>query len=210
MDIKEILREKKFIAANHLIRESINLGLSLDEFLLLMYFENSLTTAFDVELIKTTMSIDEETILNAFNKLISKNLISFSSDKDSEGRMIDVISLDNFYSLIEEGIKDKTDEKMKVTIFERFESEFGRTLSPSEFEYINRFLEVGFSEELIIGALKEAVYNGVTNMRYIDSVLYQWKKKEYTTMEDVKNNIIKTQTEKTEEIFDFDWLNDNE
>ena len=47
-------------------------------------------------------------------------------------------------------------------------------------------------------------------MRYIDTVLHEWKRKGYKTMDDVKNNIIKKETEKNDEIFDFDWLNDDE
>ena len=65
-------------------------------------------------------------------------------------------------------------------------------------------------KKLILGALKEAVYNGATNMRYIDTVLHEWKKKGYKTMDDVRKNIIKKETEKNDEIFDFDWLNDDE
>ena len=71
-------------------------------------------------------------------------------------------------------------------------------------------LELGFSEELIEGALKEAVYNGATNMRYIDTVLHSWKKKGYKTMEDVENNLVKEEKNLENTIFEFDWLNDNE
>jgi DNA replication protein len=208
MNVKDLLMEKKFIVGKHLIKEAVKLGLGIDEFLLLLYFENSDTNIFDVELIKKNMGISEEIIMNSFNKLMSKKLISFETGKDSEGRIFDGISLNNFYELIEKDNKEENNNS--DTIFMSFENEFARTLSPSEYEYINRFLEIGFSEELILGALKEAVYNGATNMRYIDTVLHEWKKKGYKTMDDVKNNIIKKETEKNEEIFDFDWLNDDE
>lgn len=207
MNVKEILKEKKFIVGKHLIKESLSLGLSLEEVLLLLYFENSDTSIFDIELIKDNMGLSEEKIMDAFNKLMSKKLISFETAKDSEGRILDEVSLENFYNLIESEIKDS---KNSDNIFSTFENEFARTLSPSEYEYINRFIEIGFSDELILGALKEAVYNGATNMRYIDTILHEWKKRGYKTMNDVKNNIIKKETEKNEEIFDFDWLNENE
>ena len=141
---------------------------------------------------------------------MSKKLISFETGKDSEGRIYDGISLNNFYDLINTEYSEAKKSQDADNIFTSFEQEFARTLSPSEYEYINRFLEIGFSEELILGALKEAVYNGATNMRYIDTVLHEWKRKGYKTMDDVKNNIIKKETEKNDEIFDFDWLNDNE
>lgn len=209
MNAKDILKEKKFIIGKHLIQEAEKEKLTLDEFLLLLYFENADNSVFDVDLIKENMGVSEEMIMDAFNKLMSKKLISFEAGKDSEGRIVDVISLENFYNQIEEEIKVKNEKENKNNIFATFESEFARTLSPSEYEYINRFLDL-FSEELIVGALKEAVYNGANNMRYIDSILHDWKKKGYKTMEDVKNNIIKKETEKQEEMFDFDWLNDDE
>ena len=205
MNVKDILKEKKLIVGNHLVQKSLELKLSLEEFLLLAYFENSDTNVFDVELIKKSIGMSDEQIMNSFNTLMSKKIISFETGKDEEGRIIDGISLDNFYNLIDTEVEKKNTDDL----FSDFEREFARTLSPSEFEYINSFLQLGFSEELIRGALKEAVYNGVTNMRYIDTVLHSWKKKGYKTMDDVNNNIVKEQSNIDNTMFDFDWLNDD-
>ena len=49
-----------------------------------------------------------------------------------------------------------------------------------EYEIINAWLLKGFSEELVLGALKEAVYNGVSSLRYIDKILFEWQKKAIT------------------------------
>lgn len=210
MNFKDILKEKKYIVGKHLMKKAMELKLSLEEFILITYFENADNIVFDIDLIKNNTGLDEESIMNSFNNLMSKKLISFDTGKDSEGRLIDTISLDNFYDLINKEVEEENTKITTDNIFSSFETEFARTLSPSEYEYINQFLEVGFSEELILGALKEAVYNGATNMRYIDTVLHEWKKKGYRTMDDVKNNIIKKETENNSEIFDFDWLNDEE
>lgn len=211
MNVKEFYKETKFVVGKHLLEKCIKLGLSIEEFVLLMYFENALNNAFDVELIKNATCLSDDKIMEAFNNLMSKQLISFGTDKDIEGRIVDGISLDNFYDLINADIENKNKKEAETNIFEAFEKEFVRTLSSSEYEYINGFLSAGFSEELILGALKEAVYNGVNNMRYIDTVLHDWKKKGYKTMEDVKNNIIKDSSNDNmldNDLLDFDWLNE--
>ena len=96
-------------------------------------------------------------------------------------------------------------------IFTVFESEFGRTLSPIEYQIINGWLEDQLSEEMIIEALKEATYNGVSNLRYIDKILYEWRKKGYQTKSDIeanRNNFNKKEPKK--ELFDYNWLDDQE
>ena len=95
------------------------------------------------------------------------------------------------------------------SIFSVFEKELGRTLSPMEFEQIKEWITSGNSNELIICALREAVLNGVGNLRYIDSILNDWRKKGYRKQEDVKKDreIYRSKKSKVE-VFDTDWLND--
>ena len=82
-----------------------------------------------------------------------------------------------------------------------------------EYEIISGWLDNGYTEELIALALKEATYNGVSNLRYIDKIIYEWGKKGIKTKEDVekKKKQFKNNSEK-KEIFDYNWLdeeNDN-
>ena len=74
------------------------------------------------------------------------------------------------------------------------------------------------SEELIKEALKEATFNGVSNLRYIDKILYEWEKAGIKTKEDVlKNNKkrrIKSEEDSKKEIdldiMDWDWFDEDE
>ena len=126
--------------------------------------------------------------------------------------MIEKVSLDNFYEMILEEEKSEAKQEMKMDIYAKFEQEFARPITSTEYEIINAWLEHNYSEELIAGALKEAVYNGVRNFRYIDKILYEWNKKGFKTMNDVNNHLEQRTTPKKEdsELFDYNWLDDEE
>jgi len=72
------------------------------------------------------------------------------------------------------------------------------------------------SEELIKEAIKEATFNGVSNLRYIDKILYEWGKAGIKTAQDVENNRKKRAKIKEEntsdvnidDIVDWDWFDD--
>lgn len=81
-------------------------------------------------------------------------------------------------------VNDNLDE-LNSSVFTFIEKEFGRTLSPMENEIIKSWLENGSSEELVREAVKEATFNGVNNLRYIDKILYEWEKKGIKNKEDV-------------------------
>ena len=102
-------------------------------------------------------------------------------------------------------------ETPKTTIYDKFEKEFGRTLSPMEYEIIGAWLDNNYEEQTIELALKEAIYNGVTNLRYIDKILSEWKKKGIKTENDIKTEREKRNKQKPKkEVFEYDWLNDND
>jgi len=101
------------------------------------------------------------------------------------------------------------EEEETTTIYSKFEEEFGRLLSPIEYELINGWIEKGYKEEIIIEALKEAVFNGVNNFRYIDRILFEWDKKNIKIKEDIHKNKKDFKIYKDEvSIPDYDWLNE--
>ena len=96
-------------------------------------------------------------------------------------------------------------------LYSIFEKEFGRTISPLECQIIKGWIDDNISHELILEGLKEAVYNGANSFRYIEKILYDWKKKGYKNKEDVMNAKEKYRESKKEvkDIFHYDWLNDD-
>ena len=201
---------KKLVAETIFIKEALKLNLSLNEFLLLLYFDNSYDSVFDIALLSKTLNMSEEQILQAYGSLMAKKLIKVVAIKDGYGKVIEKVSLDNFYNEIKTEYKTKEEEIKKEDIYTIFEKEFGRTLSSMDYEIINAWIDNGFSEELVIAALKEAVYNGVPNLRYIDKVLYEWNRKGIKKPTDIKKQLESIPEAPVYEasIMDFDWINE--
>lgn len=202
---------KRFIVEANFIKEAHDLNLTLNEFLFLLYFENSDDLILDIDLITKKLKISTESILEAFNSLLAKKLITLVNEKNTDGKRYDKIVLDNFYNAIKETKRAEAKGKLKDDIFSIFEKEFKRPLSSMEIEIIKVWLEKLYSEELILAGLKEAIYNGATNIRYIDTILHEWHKKGFKTKEDVDNYLNnKYDNKKLEEtnIFEYNWLDD--
>jgi DNA replication protein len=206
----KLLNDKHYVFSSQMI-SVLNHDMPLKEFLVLMYFVNDYQKSFDAETISKTLKLSLEEVMDAFNSLISNQLITLTPSKDQEGRITDTISLDNYYKLISNNLNEDMQKSKEQDVFTQVETEFGRQLSPIECEIINGWLDTGNSEELILGALKEATYNGVKNLRYIDKILYEWGKKGFKTMNDVTSHLKNNDdNKKSSELFDYDWLDDDE
>ena len=205
------ITEKHFSLSTHLLKEALRLKLKMEEFILLIYFEDAIDKSFNVELIHQATNLSEGEILTTFNSLMGKKLISLESSKDLEGRRKEEVSLNPCYEKMAEEEIEVLKEETKIDIYASFETEFGRPISSMEYEIIGAWIEKGFQEELILGALKEAVYNGVTSLRYIDKILYEWQKKGYKTLKEVEHGLTRREEVKeNHHLFDYNWLDDNE
>ena len=195
-DLRNMFTSKDFVINSNIIKCIKSLDISLDEFLLILYFIN-ISCELNTEDIKDKLGFDEDTVFNTFNSLINKKYIEMDV-KNNNSVIIEMIKLDPFYDRL--ALNKKTDDNT-TDIYSLFEQELGRTLSSFEYEIINKWIEKGISEDTIKRALKEAILNGVTNFKYIDKIIYDWS----------KNNVKQIKKKETlEDLFDYDWLDDNE
>ena len=113
--------------------------------------------------------------------------------------------------MLDEVVDDNVNNELDENVFSIIEKEFGRTLNSSEIEFIKAWAS-NFNNEVIIEAVKEASLNGVSSIRYIDRILYEWDKKGIKTKEDVIHFLNKKSKELNEpiEVFDYDWFDDDE
>ena len=202
------LKEKDFIIKSYLLKVAISLNLDLNDFILLVYLTNQEEPSLNIENIKKYTYLSEDAIMESYTKLLAINLIEVTMKKDGNGLVREVINLDNIIKNITSDITREHKQSEKTNLFSLFEREFVRPLSPMEYEIINEWIRSGISEELISEALKEAIFNGVKSLRYIDKILLSWKDKGYKSASDVRSSF-KTEDDNTNtELFSYNWLED--
>ena len=176
----DILKSKDLVIPMYIYRLKDKLELNEIDFMILMYFYNKGDNiTFNVNQINKDLGIQEKDIMTSIGTLTSKKLVDFKNLKNDKGITEEYISLEDFYNkvsllLMDEEVEDNND----TNIFTDIEKEFGRTLSPMEYEIVRAWIENNFSEEIIRCALEEAVLNGVCNLRYIVKYYLNGLKKE--------------------------------
>lgn len=208
--IIHILEHGTYQIPSLLITNYKELKISDIEFITLIYLMNT-DSMFAPKEIGNALQLSLEEVLETISSLESKGFIKIEMKKRREVRE-EHINLEGIYQKLAFSYVEEPKEKESTSnLFTTFETEFARPLSPIEYELINGWKENDFTDELIILALKEAVYNGVTNLRYIDKILYEWKKKGIRTKEQVEQSRVtfKSKKEEKQELFDYDWLDDN-
>ena len=166
---------------------------------------------YDINLFVKELSFTKRKVIELINNLVEKNILNITINKNSDNVSEEYLNLDMLYRKITNIILDKElpSSTNNEDLFTIFEKEFGRTISPTEYEKINSWLNEDIDKTLIVEALKEAVYNSTTSLRYIETILYSWKKKGIKTKEDVNKERIRYKKSKNEviEVPDFDWVN---
>lgn len=217
-DVVKVLKAKNFLI-NELLIKNIDKSISLNDFLVFLAILNSSKEVFDCEEIAGILGLSSEEVMTSFNNLIIKELIDYKTVNENN-KIREVISFERFYNKIAENLQTISKKVVSSNIYETFQKELVRSLSPVEYEYINAWLDKGMSEDLIIGALKEAVLSGAKNFRYIDRILYDWRKQGFNSMNDVMakrkpiSNVYQEEDNSNSdndiEYFDYDWLNDDD
>lgn len=209
----DVLKNKNYLIPKPLIFNYKKMNINDSEFIVLIYLINQDNLVYNPKQISCDLDIEVNNVLEIINALSEKKILKIELKKSNNIRS-EVINLDLLFEKLAFSLTEKSDKNdSEDNIYNLFENEFGRTLSPMEYEIINSWINNDYSEEIIKLALMEATYNGVSNLRYIDKIIYEWGKKGIKTKEDVLNNRKQFKNNKSEQkpnskLFDYDWLND--
>lgn len=172
-------------------------------------------TLITPDLLSLKMSLSAKELDKIFVDLIEKGFLIFDTGKNIKVSLKPLKK--KLYETFERTLaKDHetkiSEEKTRVlqNIYQVFEKELSRPLSPLEFSLIGEWVDHGFSDETIIEALRTALSKGKKTLKSVDKILLQWQARDdiektgaTTIKEDWSQDI-----EKTMEIIKTKWIDD--
>ena len=207
--LNNLIKEGNIVIPLYIFKLYKKFNLTLDEFIILMYLYNKDGVVFDPEKISDDLNLDIMEVMGYVSVLTDKGVINLEVNKNEKGKLEEKINLNSFFEKLSLSLINEFNEEEPVTknIYSISEQEFNRKLSPLECEVVKEWQDSNYSDELIKEAIKEASINGVSNLRYIDKILFEWDKQGIKVPSDIKKN---KEIEKEVEIYTCNWLDDDD
>lgn len=209
---------------NSLLHHYATIGLDETELIFIIQMQSYLDQSVffpNMAEIANRMGRREADIFSILHSLIQKNIISISTEKDDQGKVVDRYSLLPLYKKLQELLSRKKgqfeEKQQSINLLEIFQQEFGRLLTPIEMQTIGEWLDRDhYSQDIILEALREAVLNQKYSLKYIDRILLSWDKKNIRSSSQAKQETKRfvhsqykepTPTDDEEELIPlFNWL----
>lgn len=172
-------------------------------------------TLITPDLLSLKMSLSAKELDKIFVDLIEKGFLIFDTGKNIKVSLKPLKR--KLYETFERTLAKEhetkiSEEKTRVlqNIYQVFEKELARPLSPLEFSLIGEWVDHGFSDETIIEALRTALSKGKKTLKSVDKILLQWQARddiEKTGATSIKEDWSQD-IEKTMEIIKTKWIDD--
>lgn len=213
-NVRKILMDRPLVIPRIIINNYKKLNITEEELIILIFIiDYGVDLEYNPSIFVQELNIDKYKVLELINSLKEKNVLTILIKKENKKVSSEYISLQPLYDKIMNIVMDNKEKQIEIdeNIYSIFENELGRTLSPLEYEKIKEMV-TSYGQELVVEALKEAVYNRANNLRYIETILSEWNKKGHKTKADILKDRENYRKKKTDNIKlpDIDWLNDDE
>ncbi|MGO4494484.1 DnaD domain-containing protein [Paenibacillus sp. 2RAB27] len=166
------------------------------------FVEKDRNTFPTLDEIQERMSASPDVVIASVQKLIREQFITIDEEThETTGFRSEQYNLTPLYKKLAKRVAEQqlqeladlaaithapSDERVK-NIYTTIENEFARPLTPMELETISNWLDKDmYKEELIMTALKEAVFAGKVHFRYIDRILLDWSRNRVSTVDQAK------------------------
>lgn len=165
---------------------------------------------------QSTLSTNE--VAHLIQSLIQKNIIAVHVDQmtsqSNESFSLKPLEdkLDDLKKSMNLQAHQTTNEKSFERLFERFEVQFARPLTPIEMQTLTQWLDTDhYSLDIIEAALNESVIHNKLSFKYIDRILLNWSKNNVKSVADSKEVSQQFKQKKLTKVVEdfpvFDWVN---
>ena len=163
------------------------LKISENQLVIIMMIDHLLTQGnpfITADLLSLKMSLDIKEIDKLMADLLTRGLMEYVTANGKTVTSLNPLK-EKLYREFQISIsrENETDKNEIISaqlnnIFAEFQKELGRALSPLEISRIREWVSLGYSDETIIDALKEAINQGKKSLRSVDKILLSWAKRE--------------------------------
>ncbi len=131
------------------------------------------------DLLSLKMSLDHEKIDGILSNLLTKGYISYLSENGKTITTLEPLKNKLYREFQLSMSKDEAEKAQRVNeelenIYGTFQKLLGRSLSPVEISKIREWIAMGYTDEVVINALKECLNKGKKSLRSVDKTLLSW------------------------------------
>jgi len=166
-----------------------------DDFLVWQFFYLQNTTSLeDISPVQIAESIGKSIaeVNRSMSNLTEKGLLQYKTialNGEIEAVFDALPALERLDEIVENhsSVAQAVSQNVLKDLVETFQQELGRLLTPFEIEDLTKTIQDDkTSPELVTAALREAVFNGKANWKYIQAILRNWRREGITTVAQVE------------------------
>ena len=166
-----------------------------DDFLVWQFFYLQNTTSLeDISPVQIAESIGKSVaeVNRSMSNLTEKGLLQYKTialNGEIEAVFDALPALERLDEIVENhsSVAQAVSQNVLKDLVETFQQELGRLLTPFEIEDLTKTIQDDkTSPELVTAALREAVFNGKANWKYIQAILRNWRREGITTVAQVE------------------------
>ena len=136
------------------------------------------------DLLSLKMSLDVKDIDRILAKLITKGFFEYKTQGKKTVATLEPLKQKlyrEFQIFLSKEEEEKSSQRITEAlenVYESFQKNLGRSLSPVEISKIHEWISFGYSDTVIIDALKEALSQGKKSLRSVDKILLSWSQRD--------------------------------
>lgn len=166
-----------------------------DDFLVWQFFYLQNTTSLEeISPVQIAESIGKSVaeVNRSMSNLTEKGLLQYKTialNGEIEAVFDALPALERLDEIVENhsSVAQAISQNVLKDLVETFQQELGRLLTPFEIEDLTKTIQDDkTSPELVTAALREAVFNGKANWKYIQAILRNWRREGITTVAQVE------------------------